>query len=137
MITAYQSGDAFKVEVQDEQKEEAEKFASFFDGIKAYSLIDNDGNIIAVCGYIINENKEGECFALLGKKCGRKMIEFVRFGQKEIPRVMRLYGLKRGLMTVRKGFLAGERLAHLFGFYAVGLLENFYLNNDYQLYERN
>lgn len=136
MIRCYQKGDAQKVLVQEEQKAEAEKFSAFFDDIKAYSLADENDKILAVFGFVINEFQEGECYALLGKNCGKKMREFIRFGQEKIPLKMREYHLKKAVMTVRKGFVSGERLAHLLGFYVVGLLPKFYLNKDYQLYER-
>ena len=136
MIRGYKNGDALQVKVQDAQKKEAEVFASFFDTIQAYSLIDENNEILAVCGFIINENHQGECFALFGKNSGKKMLELIRFLQKEIPKMMKKYQLNKAKMTVEKGFLAGERLAQLLGFCAAGVLPKFFFNNDYQLYER-
>ena len=136
MICHYKNGDALHVVVQEAQKNEAKVFACFFDTIHAYSQVDDNGEILAVCGFMINENREGECFALLGKNCGKKMLELIRFLQKEIPRMMKKHRLTKALMTVEKGFLAGERLAQILGFYVVGVLPQFFLNNDYQLYER-
>lgn len=136
MIRAYQKGDAKHVVVQDEQIKEAKNFVSCFETINAYSLVDDDGTVLAVCGFIINTKSEGECFALLGKYCGKKLLEFVRFGKKEIPEKMKSLRIKKVFITVRKGFVAGERMARILGFYKVGVLKKFYLNNDYQLYER-
>ncbi len=136
MIRGYKNGDALKVKVQDAQKKEAEVFASFFDTIQAYSLIGENNEILAVCGFVINENHEGECFALFGKNARKKMLELVRFLQKEIPKMMKKYQLNKAVMTVQKGFVAGERLARLLGFCAQGVLPKFFFNNDYQFYER-
>jgi hypothetical protein len=39
-------------------------------------------------------------------------------------------------MTVKKDFRAGRRLAELIGFYFAAELPRFYLDEDYQLFER-
>ena len=136
MIRKYQKGDALKVCAQDEQKAEASAYAAFFDDINAYSQVNKKGEITAVCGFGVEENGMAVCYALLGKNCGKNMIELVRFWQKEIPKMIKIYQFNRVVMTVRVGFTEGERLAKLLGFYATEVLQKFYLGNDYQLYER-
>lgn len=138
MIRAYCRGDAFKVLVQREQEEEAVEFRACFDEIEAYSLIGDCKEVLAVFGFWEDKVGGGRwCVALFGRKCKMKMVELVRFLKKEIPLVMKQRGYEKVMMTVRKGFGQGERLAEMLGFELRGKCPRFYLDYDYQLFERN
>ncbi|MBR2273253.1 MAG: hypothetical protein IJ864_00230 [Alphaproteobacteria bacterium] len=136
MIRKYLFHDALKVILQPEQAAEAAEFACFFDDIKSYTLVDDNGGVLAVFGYRLASALEAECFALIGANCGKKMLSLVRFLQTEIPLVMQKKCLNRAIFTVQKNFAAAYRLAVLLGFHCVAELPNFYLNIDYLLFER-
>jgi len=134
MIRAYQSGDAHKVLVQKAQIQES-IYADNFENIYAYTLCD-DTAVYAVFGWRMAAPYSAECFALIGQNCRTKLLELVRFLIREIPIIMRQCYICRVTFTVKKNFLAGERLAKLLGFSFVALLPRFFLNDDYQLFER-
>lgn len=135
MIEKYQAGDAAKVWLQPEQENEAAEFAAFFDGIEAYALRQN-GQVLAVFGWRAAEEGAAECFALIGRQAGRRLLEMKRFIDKRLPELMRREGIKVMRMTVRCGFAAGRRFAGLLGFVPVMVLPRFFENCDYQLFER-
>ena len=136
MIRKYLFNDALAVCVQQAQQHEANDFADAFNYIEAYTLQDQEGNVLAVCGFSVDEEGCAECFALIGKNIGKYLLQLVRFLKIEIPRLMieRCVFLVR--MTVKKGFKAGERMACLLGFSYVKELPLFYMNCDYLLFER-
>ena len=135
MIKKYKIGDALKVDVQDEQVKEAEYNASFFDGITAYSMVNQKGDVLAVLGFRVFDEK-GECFALMGKNIGNRMIEFVRFANKKIKVEMKKQKVKKVFMTVKDGFIEAKRLAFMLGFSEVAKLPLFFDEKDYLLYVR-
>ena len=135
MIRGYQKGDGQLVLVQAEQNKEA-IFAEEFDRLYAYTLADKEG-VYAVFGWRFGEEKEtAECFALVSKTIGNRLIEIVKFLRQQIPFLMKKYQVKRVIMTVKKNFIAGERLARLIGFSYASDLPRFFLDEDYQLFER-
>jgi len=136
MIRNYHKGDSFKVKVQSEQVGEASMYADFFDRITAFTLEDDNKEIMAVFGYMICEQNRAECFALIGENIGRNMLQLVRFLIRFIPVEMRAHHISKVWMTVKKDFRAGRRLAELIGFYFAAELPRFYLDEDYQLFER-
>ncbi len=136
MIRSYQSGDAKKVLVQKEQREEAKVFAQCFDKIRGYSLEDEKGNILGVFGYVIDKNKCAFCYALIGQNIKRKILEVVRFFLREIPYQMQQKNVEKVVITVKENFLSGQRFAKMLGFSSVAVLENFYAKKNYQLFER-
>ncbi len=123
------------VEVQEAQAEEARENVDGFEDIEAFTLVDNGGRVQAVFGY--QEMESGTCgaYALLGKDCGRQMIELVRFMPAQLRRAMQAYGWKRAQLTVKKDFAAGKRFAEMLGFAFWAELPQFYGGNDYLLYE--
>lgn len=135
MIRRYRIGDALKVDVQYEQVDEAKEYGVFFDEIIAYSMVDDDGIILAVIGYKIIEDR-AECFALLGKNIGNKMIELVRFIQNKIKNDAIKWGINRILITVKDGFINAGRMANMLGFMKMAKLPSFFNGNDYFLYEK-
>ena len=137
MIRDYVSGDAQSVAVQCEQYDEARNFADFFDMITTYTLENERHQILAVFGYRIGIENEAECFALIGKNIGRNMLEFIRFLLREIPGIMNEKNISKAVMTVKKNFSAGVRLAGVLGFKYAAELPLFYCGKDYQLFERN
>jgi len=136
MIRKYIKGDAQKITAQKEQAEEAQLFASCFDYIHAYTLVDKTGKIYAVFGWRQTDDISGECFALLGDNCQSKLLEIVRFFNAEMPRVMQRYHFKYAFMTVKKKFIEARRLAELLGFSLVADLPLFFDGLDYQLFKR-
>lgn len=136
MIAVYQTGDAECILPQAMQVEEAADFASCFDEIEAYSLIDeNSGMVTAVFGYRVCDDK-AECFALLGDNVCYQLREMLVFLKKLIPEKMAELGLKCVYATIKKGFAAGVKFAEMLGFHWTADLPNFYLGCDYQLFER-
>lgn len=138
MIRGYEVGDAGRVEVQEAQVKEGECFAKCFDEVSGYSLVDDGtGEVLAVFSYQVDEDEIAWCYALIGKKSGRKMLHIVRFLRCEIEEQMKRLGVKKVCMTVKKGFLAAERLARLLGFAEGALCPSFYDGMDYQIFERS
>ena len=135
MIRKYKKGDALKVDVQDEQIEEAKYNASFFDDIIGYSMVGSKGEVLVVFGFRVIDRK-GECFALMGKNIGSKMIEFVRFVNREIRKEMKKQKINKVFMSVKDGFMEAKRLAFILGFREVARLPYFFNGKDYLLYER-
>lgn len=141
MIRAYCAGDAKRVLVQEVQAAEAAEFAWCFDEMAGYSLVDDKtGEVLGVFSYQVEVN-EGErkalCYALFSKNSGRKMLEAVRFLQKEIGVKMKELGVDCVMMTVKKGFEPGVRLALALGFKVKGVCPAFYKGVDYQIFERS
>lgn len=138
MMRKYRVGDEKKIAVQSEQKAEADTFAAEFNKIFAYSLCDAEDTVVyAVCGWKKGElPSSAECFALVGQNIGRKLLELVRFAHLEIRQKAKKHRVKILFMTVRKNFYPASRLARLLGFWPVCDLDNFFNNNDYQLFER-
>ena len=138
MITSYQTGDAQLVISQKAQREEAAEFAPFFDDIPAYSLIDDEsGAVLAVFGYRLVTEDTAECFALMSEMCMLRLREMVMFLKQKISEEMRDLFLRRVIMTVKKNFAAGMKFAKILGFHLVAELPDFYLGQDYQLFERS
>jgi len=136
MIRRYQKGDAQSLAVQVAQTEEAQFFADEFQHIFAYTLCDEKA-VYAVFGWRYGEDeKTAECFALVSGAIGIKLLELVRFLEKEIPSKMALHLVDCLIITVKKNFVAGRRLAELLGFSLVADLPQFFLGEDYQLFER-
>jgi len=137
MIRTYQKGDGARVLVQPEQSLEARTFACFFDDIISYTVTDKDGMIKAVFGYRLSGLNHAEAFALIGKNIeAGGLLEIVRFLKLFIPLKMREKNVSLLRITVKKDFLNGNRLARLLGFSHIADLPAFYLNQDYQLFER-
>ena len=136
MMRKYLKGDAQKVIVQKEQVDEAKVFAACFDEINAYTFADENNKIYAVFGWWQRNDICGECFALLGQDCGKKLLHIIRFFKREIPDVMQRYHLQYAFMTVKKNFIPAKRLAKLLGFSLAADLPLFFNGSDYQLFER-
>lgn len=137
MIRTYQKGDGARVLVQPEQALEARNFARFFDDIVSYTLTDNDGMIKAVFGYRLNGLKQAEAFAIIGKNIAPSgLLEIIRFLHVFIPLKMQEKNVSSLKITVKKDFLNAHRLARFLGFSYLADLPAFYLNQDYQLFER-
>lgn len=136
MIRKYLTGDVYLLDVQHEQEAEVEENAAGFEQIEAFTLIDDAGRVQAVFGY--QETAKGVCdvYALLGKSCGRFMIELVRSMPKILHQAMRRYGWRRAQATIKKDFAAGKRFIVMLGFSYSGELPQFYGGNDYLLYEK-
>lgn len=136
MMREYRNGDGLKVAVQKMQADEAVEGAAYFDHVGKYSLVKDDGEILAVFGYAGEAGRIADCYALVSQEAGRHLLEAVRFLQKEIPAVLQRCGFSGVRMTVRVGFDAGGRFAKMLGFEPAGMLPDFYNGNDYQLFER-
>ena len=135
MIRRYKIGDALLVDVQNEQKDEAKEGRLFFDKIIAYSLVDDDGRVLAVMGYKIIENR-AECFALVGKNIGCKIIELIKFVKNKMKVDAVKWGVNRIFITVKDGFFNAKRMAKILGFKQVYKLPSFFNGSDYFLYEK-
>ncbi|MCM1324635.1 MAG: hypothetical protein NC218_10975 [Acetobacter sp.] len=135
MIRVYQRGDAWRVMVQHWQLDEAVDGVRYFDNVGKYSLIGEDGKVLAVFGYVVDQSAV-DCYALVGGNARRGLREAVRFLKRSIPMTMRELRVCLARMTVKKGFSAGERFALMLGFYPTEILPKFYNENDYQLFER-
>ena len=135
MIRKYMKGDAKKVDVQEEQLHEIKAGIDFFDFISAYTLVDND-KILGVWGFDFISKNEVQCFALLGKECGKKIVELIKFLKMRIPLEMNKLKLQRAIFTVKDDFLQAHRMAKMLGFRVVKKLPLFFDGCDYQLYER-
>lgn len=137
MIVKYQKGDAALVLPQPMQEKEALEFATFFDTIEGYSLIDEkSGAVAAVFGFRLNDQSTAEGFALLSQISIRYLRELVQFLKNFIPQKMAKIGIESLLVTVKKNFKAGEKFVSLLGFNYAAELPNFYGEDDYQLFER-
>ena len=135
MIRRYITGDAKKVDVQDEQIFEALEGAKCFDEIEAYSLIGDDEEVLGVFGFRIVEDR-GEGFAILGKKIGHKMVSLVRFIDRLIRDKSAKLGIEKVFITVKKSFYEGKRFGNMLEFFEVAELEKFFNNEDYVLLMR-
>ena len=135
MIRRYKIGDALRIDVQHEQIDEARDSKLFFDKIIAYTLVDDNGDVLAVMGYKVIKDR-AECFALLGKNIGNKMIELVRFIQKKIVQEAIKWEVCKIFITVKEGFDNAKRMADILGFKRVAKLPSFFNGCDYLLYER-
>lgn len=135
MIRRYKKGEALAVQVQAAQIDEAAE-AYGFDMIKAYTLLDDNGEILAVFGYRDAGCGVMECFMLASAATRYKIIELFRFLNRSIPRIMRRQRFVRAMMTVKEGFKAGEKMAHMLGFKVAEKLPLFYSGNNYQIFER-
>lgn len=135
MIRRYITGDAKKVDVQDEQIFEALEGAKCFDEIEAYSLIGDDDRVLGVIGFRIVE-EGGEGFAILGKKIGNKMVSLIRFIDRLIKDKSAKFGLEKVFITVKKNFYDGKRFGNMLEFLEVAELEKFFNNEDYLLLMR-
>lgn len=119
------------------QREEIAEAIVGFENIEALSLTDDgDDIVLAVFGYQMIEDNEAECFALLGKNCGYKLLEVVRYFKRFIPMMMEKRKCRRVMMTVRCDFGEGRRFAEMLSFKAVEILPSFFMGRDYQVYER-
>lgn len=145
MIRKYRAGDALLVLPQEKQKLEARYCANEFERLIAFSLVDDDTDtVLAVFGFeVFDEDddpsyplKTAQCYALIGKDCGRKLYQFIRFLKVHIPLQAQIYHVGRVLMTVRSDFPQAIRLAHLLGFSFAENLKDFFAHFDYQLFER-
>ena len=139
MIRDYRTGDAFFVVPQTAQIHEAQIFAEGFDHIAAYSLVDENNRILAVCGFDVFEwhgEPVAQCYALIGKNIGRKLFQLTHFLERKIPEQAYRLGIKRVFMTVRDDFAQAKRLAQLLDFNPSRVLTNFFGGKTYQLYER-
>lgn len=140
MIRDYQSGDAKKILLQAQQAVEAQTFADGFERVRAYTLIDDDGEVLAVCGFEVffdNNEKTAQCYALIGQNIGGKLLTLVRFLKKEIAHEAARLKIKQVVMTVRDDFGQAKRLALMLGFVPVRVMEDFFDGKNYQLYERS
>ncbi len=135
MIRRYKIGDALLVDVQNEQKDEAKEGRLFFDKIIAYSLVDDDGRVLAVMGYKIIEDR-AECFALVGRNIGCKIIELIKFVKNKMKVDAVKWGVNRIFITVKDGFFNARRMAEILGFKQVYKLPSFFNGSDYFLYEK-
>ncbi len=139
MIRDYQSGDAFFVVPQACQAREAQIFAEGFEHIAAYTVVSENGDILAVCGFDVFEfhgEQVAQCYALIGQNIGRKLMQLTRFLERKIPEQAFCLGIRRVFMTVQDDFLQAKRFADLLGFKSVRVLANFFGGKTYQLYER-
>lgn len=139
MIRDYQTGDALMIVPQSIQAGEAQIFAEGFEYITSYSLEDEQGGILAVCGFDVFEfhgEQVAQCYALIGQNVGAKLNELTHFLEKKIPEQAYRLGIKRVFMTVRDDFSQAKRFATLLGFKPIRVLANFFAGKTYQLYER-
>lgn len=136
MIRKYKAGDARQVMAQAAQQDEAQDDRDGFENITAYTLVGNEGRVLAVFGFAKAEDGAGDVYALLGQDCGGKMTELFRFMKKELRRLMKSHGCEVARATVKKGFAAGERFIAMLGFSYQGTLPQFYNGNDYLLFEK-
>lgn len=137
MIRTYQKGDGLRVLVQEVQRLESLEFAGCFDDIVSLTETDENGNVLAVFGYRLTALHHAEAFALIGKNIGRAgLLELIRFLKCFIPLKMTEQNVCSLLVTVKKDFFNGRRLAKFLGFSHVAELPCFYLEQDYQLFER-
>jgi len=133
MIRQYKKGDALLICPQAAQVQE-QAFACFFDELfKAYSAVDDKGRVAVVFGFDVEEGKLC-CYSLFDRAARCVLLEVVRFMKTNIGREMEENGAVRAEMTVKRNFGAGERLAKMLGFKAGEVLENFYQQQDYQLF---
>lgn len=136
MIRHYMKGDVLCIDVQEQQKHEFNHAKYYFDDVGKFSLVDEKGNVLAVFGYLINYDAVGECFALLSKNIGRKLIVLVRFLRKNIPIIMKKNHVKTAVMTVKCDFIEAKKMAEMLGFTAGNILPQFFCGIDYQIFER-
>ena len=136
MMREYRNGDALRVLVQRAQEDEFSDGCAGFDRVGLYTLLGDDGSVLAVFGVCFSAEGVADCYALIAQAAGRKLLEAVRFLLREIPPFMRRKKLKQMRMTVKKDFMAGRRFAQMIGFCAADVLPKFYKENDYQLFER-
>lgn len=136
MIRRYKKGDALNVLVQEAQKEEFNEAVQAFDEVGAYSLVGDDGEVLAVFGYALDEGNVADCYALISFNAGRYLLQAIRFLKAEIFKQAMRLKLSKLRMTVRTGFAAGVRFARLLGFDFTHNLPRFYNEIDYQLFER-
>lgn len=134
-VRAYQKGDALRVAVQKEQKNEAKDFGLFFDEICAYSVVDDEA-IEGVFGYVIDEQNEAICYALFSPKIASHLRYLIRFIKKETAFICAQKKVVKVMMTVNKNFVKAKKFAKLLGFCYQRDLPKFYQDEDYQLFER-
>lgn len=136
MIRKYERGDVFLIDVQEQQKHEFAQAVLYFDEVGKFSLVDDNGDVLAVFGYVISDEKIGECFALLSKNIGQKIIQLIRFLKSNIPIIMNKKHIKSAIMTVKCDFSKAKKMAEILGFAAGEILPQFFCGIDYQIYER-
>lgn len=136
MMRVYQTGDVLKVKAQQAQIDEVFEAVKYFDEVGAYSLIDEDENVLAVFGFAVTGDGAADCYALVSQRVGKYLIEAIRFFNLMFPKLMKKFSLDVVYMTVKSQFRSGERFAGLLGFKKVSDLPQFYNGNDYQLFER-
>lgn len=136
MIRKYITNDMNLVDVQKEQIHELKNGIDFFNYIEAYTLVE-EGEILGVFGFDKISDETVQCFALLGKNSGKKIIELVRFLKKEIYEKMKKLKIKKVFMTVKNDFYQAHRMAEILEFRVVKKLPLFFDGYDYCLYERS
>lgn len=137
IIRAYRAGDTEKISVQEAQREEYEQAGSGFAKLPyARVLSDEKGHIFAMWGYRLEREGEAQGFALLSAVIGRRLLPLIRQLRGEIPQLMKAENVRRLMITVRADFAQGERMARLLNFYPVRKMPHYFLNYDYQLFER-
>ena len=109
MIRNYIKGDVLCIDVQEQQKHEYKDACYYFDDVGKFSLVDDKGNVLAVFGYVANDDMVGECLALLSKNIGRKIIKLVRFLKKYIPIIMKKNNINCAIMTVKYDFIEAKK----------------------------
>ena len=137
MIRRYVDGDVFFIDVQEQQRHEFDMAVKSFDQVGKFSLINGEsGEVLAVFGYDINHRFVAECFALLSKNIGRKILQLVRFLKKCIPIIMKENNINCAIMTVKCDFIQAKKMARMLEFTAGDILPQFFCGFDYQVFER-
>ena len=135
-IKAYNKGDGKKVKAQAEQQAEACQYSDGFDKITAYTICDDKGQVLGVFGYDIDDEHRAYCYALFGDGIAPCLLFLVRFLQRKIKVSAKNLKVHYVYMTVQDKFLKAQKFARLLGFKKIRDLPQFYLKENYQLFER-
>lgn len=102
----------------------------------AISLVDDNGEIMAVLGDCEVYKGRGVAIAFISANAGRHMTTIVRLIKRMIDVGMAKFGYERLEMSVLNGFLPGERMAEMLGFECEGLMRKYFKGKDYKLYAK-
>lgn len=136
MIRKYLKGDVLRVLVQQEQALETLEAYTGFEKITAFTILDDNNEVLGVFGFDLYQKYEARCYAFIGKNIGFRLKELICFLRKYIPYKMKKNKILRAELTVKSGFRAGDKMARMLGFRAVENLPSFFNLFDYVRYER-
>lgn len=132
MIRKFETSDFAKLILQKEQEGEADVDLSKH---SAFSFFVHE-KLVAVCWYIKIYEGRYEVFAYISADIGRNMLLFVRELKHFIEQKAIEFQAVRIELTVREGFVPGDRLAVLLGFEYEGTMKKIYKGLNYKLYAR-